>query len=75
MTKIISQSYLDGIVEGRQLLKAWQAEGFTDIPALAQASLESLNRLCTMYDATNPVGQMMRGERDFWRNQIKKHQS
>ena len=25
------------------------------------------------FAASSPVGQMLRGERDFWRNQIKKH--
>lgn len=72
MTKIYSQAYLDGIVEGRQLLRAWQAEGHTDVIELAKASLVSLDRLCAMYGAQNPVGQMFRGERDYWRNKLKK---
>ena len=68
----VSSSYLDGIREGRELLKVWQAEGPVDVPALARASLVTLDRLCRQYGAQSPVGQMLRGERDFWRNQIKK---
>ena len=69
----VSQHYVDGITEGRAILRAWQAEGFTDIPALARASLEGLTRLCRQFDAQSPVGQSLRGERDFWKHQIAKH--
>lgn len=68
----VTESYLDGIREGRSLLKAWQAEGLVDVPALARASIDNLNRLCRQFGARSPVGQMLRGERDFWRNQLKK---
>jgi hypothetical protein len=71
MSQTVSQQYLDGILEGRALLRAWQAEGLTDVTELARASLTNVDRLCRQYDAQSPVGQLMRGERDFWRNKLK----
>lgn len=68
----VTENYLEGIREGRSLLKAWQAEGLVDVPALARASIDNLDRLCRQFDAQAPVGQMLRGERDFWRHQLKK---
>lgn len=69
--RTVTAEYLMGISEGRALLKAWQSEGLADVGELARASLDSLSRLCAQFDAQSPVGQMMRGERDFWRNQAK----
>ena len=69
----VTSSYLDGISDGRALLKAWQAEGPVDVPALAAASIANLNRTCRQFDAQSPVGQYLRGERDFWRTQAKKY--
>lgn len=68
----VSSSYLDGIRDGRALLRSWQAEGLSDVTELARASLVTLASTCAMYDAQSPVGQYLRGERDFWRNQLKK---
>ena len=68
----VTSSYLDGIRDGRALLKAWQAEGPVDVLALASASIDTLDRTCRQFDAQSPVGQYLRGERDFWRNQLKK---
>jgi len=63
-SKTVTAEYLDGIREGRAWLREHGAE---DAPAL----LDNLNRTCRMFAAQSPVGQMLRGERDFWRNQIK----
>jgi hypothetical protein len=73
MTQTVSQYYLDGISEGRAMLNAWKAEGMadTDLPALAQAHLDNIKRTARSFDAQSPVGQMLRGERDFWRNKLK----
>ena len=73
MTQTVSQDYLDGISEGRAMLKAWKAEGMADadLPALAQAHLDNIKRTARSFDAQSPVGQMLRGERDFWRNKLK----
>jgi hypothetical protein len=74
MTQTVSQYYLDGILEGSAMLKAWKAEGMadTDLPALAQAHLDNIKRTARTFDAQSPVGQLLRGERDFWRNKLKK---
>ena len=73
MTQTVSQHYLDGIREGRAILKAWKAEGMadTDLPTLAQAHLDNIKRTARSFDAQSPVGQLLRGERDFWRNKLK----
>lgn len=59
----VTQSYLDGIAEGRALMR----QGVT-----AADALPNLAALCRQFDAQSPVGQLYRGERDFWRNQLKK---
>lgn len=62
--KTVSQEYLDGIREGRETLKREGA-------LYAADHLANLNATCRRFDAQLPVGQMLRGERDFWRNQMK----
>lgn len=64
--KTVSQAYVDGILEGRAALRRHGLE-------IARQELDNLTRTCRMFDASSAVGQMLRGERDFWRNQIKKH--
>lgn len=61
----ITQEYLDGIQEGRKIFKG---EGVKD----ARAHLDNLIVTCRRFGASSPVGQMLRGERDFWRNQLRK---
>jgi hypothetical protein len=60
--KPISIYYLDGIKEGRQV---YQREGMAD----ADAHIENLAKLVKDFDASNPIGQMLRGELAFWRHQ------
>ena len=69
----VTESYLEGLPDGRALLRAWQAEGASELAGLARASLDTLNRTCPRFEAQSPVGQYLRGERDFWRNQVKKY--
>lgn len=61
----VTESYLMGIREGRETLRRCGME-------VAQAEIENLTRTCRMFDNGSPVGQMLRGERDFWKNQIAK---
>ena len=61
----VTQEYLDGIAEGRATLKR-------DGPDYALDHLDVLTRCARRFDAQSPVGQLLRGERDFWRNQVKK---
>lgn len=65
MSKIVTAEYIEGIKEGRADFKRY---GMVD----AQARLDNLIATARRFDAQSPVGQMLRGERDFWRNQIKK---
>ena len=63
-SKTVTQEYIMGIVDARAVFRA---EGLGD----AHAHLDNLNRTIKYFDASSPVGQKLRGERDFWRNQIK----
>lgn len=62
----VTAAYIDGIREGREV---FAREGLS----LAAERLENLNSTIRMgFAADSPVGQILRGERDFWRNQIKR---
>ena len=60
----VSSSYCDGIVDGREVFKR---EGMS----LAKEHLDNLTATARTFDASSPVGQYLRGERDFWRHKIK----
>lgn len=63
--KTISQHYIDGIKEAR---KDFEREG------LEYAAEHIKNLRSTIkrgFPANHPVGQMLRGELDFWLNQVK----
>jgi DNA-binding MurR/RpiR family transcriptional regulator len=62
----VTAEYLAGIKDGRKIFKAEGIENAAD-------RLNNLNlTIASGFGASNPVGQYLRGERDFWRNQIKK---
>lgn len=61
----MTAEYLEGIREGRAVFRK---EGMTN----AREHLDNLNATARTFAASSPVGQMLRGERDFWRNQVKK---
>lgn len=65
MPETVTQEYLDGIKEGRSSLRK---HGMS----IAREELDNLNRTICGFAASNPVGQLLRGERDFWRNQLRK---
>ena len=58
----VSEYYLDGIREGREYFRE---HGAGD----AVNHIERLRELCRRFSASSPVGQLFRGERDFWKNQ------
>jgi hypothetical protein len=60
----VTAVYLVGIREGRIVLRELGITCARDI-------LAGLEENCCRFSAQSPVGQMMRGERDFWRNQMK----
>lgn len=63
--KTVTESYLDGIREGREALRRCGMD-------IAKQELDNLTRTCRMFDANSAVGQMLRGERDFWKHQLSK---
>lgn len=65
MSATVTAEYLEGIREGRATLKR---EGMAN----ARTHLDNLTATARTFAASSPVGQMLRGERDFWRNQVKK---
>ncbi len=70
--KQVSEEYLEGIREGRAALRRMQAESPETLVEDAQAELDCCTRTARQFDAQSPVGQLLRGERDFWRNQLKR---
>ena len=62
--KQVSSYYLDGIKQGREVLNN---HGAGD----AMFMLDNLNATIKRFPASSPVGQQLRGERDFWKNQLK----
>ena len=61
----ISAEYLMGIKEGRELLKASN-------PDLDMMRAYLASTIATMREfSAGPVKDMLKGERDFWQNQIK----
>lgn len=59
----VTAEYIIGIKEGRERFAQY---GF----AIALDELSNLNSTIKGFPASSPVGQMLRGERDFWRNQL-----
>lgn len=66
MTKTISQAYILGIKEGRALLKANPDFNRDDMMAI----LDNIKSTLKMGFASD-VAEMLRGERDFWKHQLK----
>jgi hypothetical protein len=61
----VSEEYLMGIREGRDTLRRHGMD-------IAAQELDNLTRTCRMFAADSAVGQMLRGERDFWKHQLRK---
>lgn len=64
--KEVSTYYIEGIKEGRASLEKYGVIDFT-----AEERLANLESTIKGFAESNPVGQMLRGERDFWKNQIR----
>lgn len=63
----ITSEYLMGIKEGREALRKYGVEAAT-----IQDRIDNIKRTMKGFPASTPVGQMLRGELDFWRNQAKR---
>ena len=66
MTQTVTQSYLDGIKDGRSYLRTFSPsiEEMHEIVANIRETLKGFK--------SGPVAESLRGERDFWLNQIKR---
>jgi hypothetical protein len=62
---VVTSSYLDGIKEGRE---SFRQHGI----AIAHEEIRNLRETIKGFAASSPVGQMLRGELDFWLNQVRK---
>lgn len=63
----VTQYYLEGIKEGREILKTYGIETIT-----IQERINNLKSTLRGFEKSSPVGQMLLGELDFWKNQAKK---
>lgn len=63
----VSYWYIEGIKEGRKCLDEWGTEGVS-----AQEQIDNIKETLKRFSASSPVGQMLRGELDFWKNQAKR---
>lgn len=64
-SKTYSQFYIDGILEGAAFAKKYGTED-------AAAHISNLNRTIKGFASNSSVGQMLRGERDYWKRQLAK---
>ena len=63
--QVVTAEYLLGVKEGRAMLEKHGAD-------IALAEIDNLNRTLKGFASSSPVGQMLRGERDFWMNQARR---
>lgn len=68
-TQTLTAEYVAGISEGR---KFWRTMSPTERAIDAPAILANIEDTMREFGA-GPVKDMLRGERDFWRNQIRLH--
>ena len=66
----VTQSYLDGITEGRDTLKALVANGLSRREA-AQSGLDTVKRVIAL-KFSREMAEFNRGQRDFFANQLKR---
>lgn len=65
MAQTVTSEYLMGVTEARKFMRAYPHINPT-------MEIDTLNSTIKLFAASSPVGQMLRGERDFWAYQIKK---
>ena len=77
MNKTVTEEYLMGITDARQSLRKVQSGqdatySASEVGEFVREELAGIERTIKGFPASTPVGQMLRGERDFYRNQIKR---
>ena len=63
----VTQEYLAGIKEGREILETYGIETIT-----IQERIDNIKSTLKGFSKDSPVGQMLLGELDFWKLQQKK---
>ena len=63
----VTQEYLMGIKEGREILTKYGTALIT-----IEERINNLKSTLKGFERSSPVGQMLLGELDFWKNQLKK---
>lgn len=66
----VTSTYLDGIREGRSYMRTFGPIETNDMKRLRDNAAQ-----VAKMNAGNAVAEFARGERDFWRNQLKKANS
>ena len=70
--------YIAGITDARATMRRIQSGqdacySAAELPEFMRSEVASIERtIRSGFGPSSPVGQMLRGERDFWRNQIRK---
>lgn len=78
MTQTVTTEYLAGITDARATMRKIQSGTDScyrpdELPEFMREELAGIERtIRSGFPASSPVGQMLRGERDFWRNQVRK---
>lgn len=62
----VTAEYIMGVKEGREILEKYGIENFS-----VQEQIDNLKSTLKGFSKTSPVGQMLLGELDFWKNQLK----
>ena len=62
----VTAEYIMGVKEGREILEKYGIENFS-----VQEQIDNLKSTLKGFSKTSPVGQMLQGELDFWKNQLK----
>lgn len=68
----VTQAYLLGIRDEREMLKSAIRHGERDLQRLSREMLANIE-LTRAQGFSGEMADYMRGGRDFWRNQLKKH--
>ena len=63
----VTEYYLMGVKEGRETLRKYGTELIT-----IEERISNLKSTLQGFNNSSPVGQMLLGELDFWKNQLKK---
>lgn len=66
----VSQAYCMGISEGRALLRQFERDGIADLET-ARRALANCDE-CLAMGFSGDMRDTLKGERDFWRNQVKR---